>query len=135
MNTLKFLSFMLLTSILVTSCAPLAEPKTTAQTEQGTYTQKENDQMVVSQIDPNYTRRTGVDVIYLAGGCFWGIEKLMQSIPGVVNAVSGYANGEAGELPTYQKVITGRTGYRETVRVEYKPDKVRNPVPDRHLLR
>lgn len=74
--------------------------------------------------DPNYTRRDGVDVIYLAGGCFWGIEKLMQSIPGVVNAVSGYANGDTGDIPTYQKVVTGKTGYRETVRVEYEPAKV-----------
>ena len=32
-------------------------------------------------------------VIYLAGGCFWGIEHLMQSIPGVIDASSGYANG------------------------------------------
>ena len=32
-------------------------------------------------------------VIYLAGGCFWGLEHLMQSIPGVIDAESGYANG------------------------------------------
>lgn len=33
------------------------------------------------------------NVIYLAGGCFWGLEQLMQSIPGVIDAESGYANG------------------------------------------
>lgn len=32
-------------------------------------------------------------VIYLAGGCFWGLEKLMSSIGGVIRATSGYANG------------------------------------------
>lgn len=74
--------------------------------------------------DKNYTEREGRDVIYLAGGCFWGLEKLMQSIPGVVNATSGYANGKAGEVPNYKSVCTGQTGYRETVRVEYEPDKV-----------
>ncbi len=74
--------------------------------------------------DVNYTEREGVAVIYLAGGCFWGLEKLMQSIPGVVNATSGYANGKADEVPDYQSVCSGRTGYRETVRVEYEPDKV-----------
>ena len=37
------------------------------------------------------------NVIYLAGGCFWGIEKLMQSIPGVIDTESGYANG-TGDL-------------------------------------
>ena len=74
--------------------------------------------------DVNYTEREGIAVIYLAGGCFWGLEKLMQSIPGVVNATSGYANGKKDEIPDYQSVCTGRTGYRETVRVEYEPGKV-----------
>lgn len=75
-------------------------------------------------IDNTYIKREGVDVIYLAGGCFWGMEKLMQSIPGVVSATNGYANGQAGDAPTYKSVSTGLTGYRETVRVEYEPDKV-----------
>ena len=70
------------------------------------------------------SRRKGVGVIYLAGGCFWGIEHLMQSIPGVVNATSGYANGQAGDAPTYDTVLTGETGYRETVRVEYETKQV-----------
>ena len=39
------------------------------------------------------------NVIYLAGGCFWGLEKLMQSIPGVTDAVSGYANGNRRSAP------------------------------------
>ena len=44
------------------------------------------------------------NVIYLAGGCFWGLEKLMQSIPGVTDAVSGYANGTGEEDANYQTV-------------------------------
>lgn len=75
-------------------------------------------------IDNTYTKQEGVEVIYVAGGCFWGIEKLMQSIRGVVEATSGYANGKADIVPTYDLVVTGETGYRETVRVEYKPDQV-----------
>ena len=43
-------------------------------------------------------------VIYLAGGCFWGLEKLMQSIPGVTDAVSGYANGTGEEDANYKTV-------------------------------
>lgn len=62
----------------------------------------------------------GVATIYLAGGCFWGVEKLMASIPGVVDAESGYANGTT-DSPSYNEVTTGRTGYAETVRVEYDP--------------
>lgn len=64
------------------------------------------------------------NVIYLAGGCFWGMEKLMQSIPGVTNAVSGYANGTGEADADYKTVCTGKTGFRETVRVEYDPEQV-----------
>lgn len=58
-------------------------------------------------------------VIYLAGGCFWGLEHLMQSIPGVIDAQSGYANGKSAEFANYEAVCTGLTGFRETVKVEY----------------
>ncbi len=80
--------------------------------------------MTQAGLDQTFIKKEGVDVIYLAGGCFWGLEKLMQSIPGVVNAVSGYANGNANLVPTYGKVTSGLTGYRETVRVEYEPDVI-----------
>ena len=73
--------------------------------------------------DKTYKKQEGVDVIYLAGGCFWGLEKLMETLPGVTDATSGYANG-AGTDPTYATVSGGKSGYRETVRVEYKQDKV-----------
>lgn len=63
-------------------------------------------------------------VIYLAGGCFWGIEHLMQSIPGVIDARSGYANGTGEEDADYKTVCTGKTGFRETVRVEYDAARV-----------
>ena len=59
--------------------------------------------------------------IYLAGGCFWGMEKLMRSISGVTDAVSGYANGSGEADASYEAVCTGLTGFRETVRVDYDP--------------
>ncbi len=74
--------------------------------------------------DDSYQPRPGCAVLYLAGGCFWGLEKLMQSLPGVTDAVSGYANGISQGAPSYQQVCTGDTGYRETVRVEYDPAKI-----------
>lgn len=63
-------------------------------------------------------------LIYLAGGCFWGIEQLMQSMPGVLDAVSGYANGSCEAQANYPAVCTGKTGFRETVRVSYDPEAV-----------
>ena len=64
------------------------------------------------------------NVIYLAGGCFWGMEQLMQSIPGVIDAQSGYANGTCATDADYRTVCGGGTGFRETVRVEYDPERV-----------
>ena len=31
--------------------------------------------------------------IYLAGGCFWGIEEYYSRLEGVANTIAGYANG------------------------------------------
>ena len=64
------------------------------------------------------------NIIYLAGGCFWGLEKLMQSIPGVTDAVSGYANGTGEADANYSAVCAGGTGFRETVQVTYDPGQV-----------
>lgn len=64
--------------------------------------------------------------IYLAGGCFWGVEKYMSLVNGVSEAEAGYANGVT-ESPTYRDVTTGETGYTETVRVVYDPEVA--PLP------
>lgn len=56
--------------------------------------------------------------IYFAGGCFWGMEKLMSLVEGVADAQSGYANGHT-EHPSYEQVCAGNTGHRETVKVDY----------------
>jgi len=57
-------------------------------------------------------------VIYLAGGCFWGVEKYMGLVAGVVDTEVGYANGDT-QNPTYEQVYTGTTGFAETVRLLY----------------
>ena len=61
--------------------------------------------------------------IYLAGGCFWGVEAYMKRIDGVIDANSGYANGIT-ENPTYEDVIYNGTGHAETVEVIYNSEKI-----------
>lgn len=61
--------------------------------------------------------------IYLAGGCFWGVEKYLNAIHGVVETDVGYANGDT-ENPTYEEVCSGNTGHTEAVRVKYRPSIV-----------
>ena len=64
--------------------------------------------------------------IYLAGGCFWGTEKYIASIPGALSTQVGYANGRT-ENPTYEEVCHSNTGHAETVRVLYDPERL--PLP------
>lgn len=64
--------------------------------------------------------------IYLAGGCFWGIEKYFSLISGVVSTEVGYANGRT-KNPSYEEVCRYNTGHAETVRVEYNPDMLGLP--------
>ena len=58
--------------------------------------------------------------IYLAGGCFWGIEAYMKKLPGVYDTDVGYANGST-ENPTYKQVCYDNTGHAETVKIVYDP--------------
>lgn len=56
-------------------------------------------------------------------GCFWGVESFFREVPGVIDAVTGYAGGVA-DNPTYKQVCTDTTGHAEVVQVEYDPKKV-----------
>ena len=60
-------------------------------------------------------------IIYLAGGCFWGLEAYMERIQGVTDAVSGYANGKS-DTTNYQ--LLHATDHAETVKVTYDPNKI-----------
>ncbi|MDR2896391.1 MAG: peptide-methionine (S)-S-oxide reductase MsrA [Propionibacteriaceae bacterium] len=62
--------------------------------------------------------------IYLAGGCFWGLEAYLAAIPGVTGTRVGYAGGVLAD-PTYAAVSTGTTGHAETVEVSYDPAVIR----------
>lgn len=58
----------------------------------------------------------GQEVIFLAGGCFWGVEKAMWNAPGVVSTTVGYMGGHTPD-PTYEQVCAHASGHAETVRV------------------
>ena len=62
-------------------------------------------------------------VATFAGGCFWCVEKAFEEVPGVRQAVSGYAGGDEVD-PSYEQVASGRTGHTEAVQVYYDPDIV-----------
>jgi len=59
----------------------------------------------------------------VAGGCFWGVQHLLNELPGVVLTEVGYTGGETNE-PTYRDVCSGTTGHVEAVRVVYDPARI-----------
>lgn len=61
--------------------------------------------------------------IWLAGGCFWGMQKYLGGLSGVARTAVGYANGTVSG-PTYERVCAGGTGYAEAVHVIYDPRKL-----------
>ena len=64
---------------------------------------------------------TNKKVLYLAGGCFWGLEKALSFLDGVIETTVGYANGNTTN-PTYEEVCSDKTGFKETVEVIYDAD-------------
>ena len=61
--------------------------------------------------------------IYLAGGCYWGVEKYLSNIKGVMETTVGFANGDTHH-PTYEQVRYENTGHAETVKVIYDEAQV-----------
>lgn len=72
--------------------------------------------------------------IILAGGCFWGVEAYFERIDGVINVVSGYANGDYRN-PTYEEVVYNNTNHAEAVKVTYDPEQVALEKILEHYLR
>jgi methionine-S-sulfoxide reductase len=67
--------------------------------------------------------------IYLAGGCFWGMQKYFDRVTGVIDTQVGFANGNMIH-PSYMEVCTGQTGFAEVVKVSYNE----NIIPLRGIL-
>ena len=61
-----------------------------------------------------------MEVIYLAGGCFWGTQRYFDCLPGVLSTEVGYANGATAN-PSYEQVKYENTGHAETVKVTFDP--------------
>ena len=60
--------------------------------------------------------------IYLAGGCFWGVQRFFDQFDGVVRTETGYANGPE-KAPTYRDVCND-SGHAETVRIDYDEGRI-----------
>ena len=70
--------------------------------------------------------------IYLAGGCFWGVQKFFDQFDGVLATETGYANGPDA-APSYRDVCAG-SGHAETVKITYHPDRISLTALLRHYF-
>ncbi|MCH2525423.1 MAG: peptide-methionine (S)-S-oxide reductase MsrA [Dehalococcoidia bacterium] len=67
--------------------------------------------------------RQNLEVVTLAGGCFWCLEAVFDRIKGVQNVESGYCGGIV-DNPTYFAVCSGRTGHAEAIQVTFDTDVI-----------
>ncbi|MNK04003.1 Peptide methionine sulfoxide reductase MsrA/MsrB [compost metagenome] len=86
------------------------------------FSQKTNSSKIIKEQATNPIGKKD-QVIYFAGGCFWGTEHFFKQVRGVIATEVGYANGHL-KNPSYEQVSTGKTGFAETVKVTYDPEAV-----------
>ena len=77
-----------------------------------------------------------IKTIYLAGGCFWGVEAYFKRLKGVLETSVGYANGNTMN-PKYEDLKAGKATHAETVQIKYDSlyhfcSKVIRPLPSVH---
>jgi methionine-S-sulfoxide reductase len=64
-----------------------------------------------------------IKTIYLAGGCFWGVEAYFKRLKGVLETSVGYANGNTMN-PKYEDLKAGKATHAETVQIKYDDDVI-----------
>ena len=71
--------------------------------------------------------------IYLAGGCFWGVQAYFERLKGVIDTTVGYCNGQTA-FPTYEDLKLGKATHAETVKVDYDDSIISLVAILRHFL-
>lgn len=68
-------------------------------------------------------KASNLEILTVAGGCFWCVEADFERVKGVKEVVSGYTGGTV-ENPTYKEVTRGGTGHYEAVQIKFDPSVV-----------
>ena len=84
------------------------------------FTETKSSKEIQKNISLNNQTSKEFKKAYFASGCFWCVESIYESVLGVEEVYSGYAGGET-ENPSYEKILSGKTGHAEAVEVIYNP--------------
>ena len=119
-HLISFIGMGLMTAsmVLLSGCFASRQGAESSGMEKGPETMSMDQEKMKQE---NYIMdKDDLHTIYLAGGCFWGMEAYIKKLPGVYDTDEGYANGNT-ENPTYEEVCYKNTGHAETVKVLYDP--------------
>ena len=68
-------------------------------------------------------KRDAMETVYLAGGCYWGLEDLIRNIPGVEKTLVGFTGGLVKNV-SYKEVSNGNTGHAESIKVIFDNERL-----------
>jgi len=68
-------------------------------------------------------KRDAMETVYLAGGCYWGLEDLIRNIPGVEKTQVGFTGGLVKNV-SYKEVSNGNTGHAESIKVVFDNERL-----------
>ena len=79
--------------------------------------------MANAQTSKKMNNKKNTETATFANGCFWCTEAIFQQLDGVKKVTSGYTGGKT-KNPTYNEVVTGKTGHAEAIQIKYNPEKI-----------
>ena len=129
-RSLYSLGILFLMTFLLTSCGTLRSEAAGVNVPSNRQVTRKNTESESMNLRPKNTENR--KEIYLAGGCFWGVEAYFDRIPGIIETESGYANGRRDET-SYNEIA--ETGHAETVKVVYDANRIHlAEILDRYYL-
>ena len=97
-----------------------SSPKKAPMTQPTSINASTNLAAALPAVPPTPQPALGLETIYLAGGCFWGMEEILRKIPGVRETQSGYTGGWLPN-PKYDDTHDSKSGHAESVKVVFDP--------------